>query len=375
VKILITGGAGFIGTHLSRKLLAAAHELTFLDNFSPQIHGENAELPADLKNSIRLIRGDVRDPDIWERVLRGQEAVVHLAAETGTGQSMYEVSRYEQVNVAGTALLYEHLIKGKHNVERVLVASSRAIYGEGAYRCANHGVVYPTSRSTTDKKNSLFDPGCPQCGCMCEVIPTPETAPLQPSSFYGLTKQIQEQMTLLFGGVLGITAFALRYQNVFGSGQSLDNPYTGVLAIFSKLACAGHTLQVFEDGLESRDFVHIGDVVRATCAALQADAKGCHSVNVGSGVRTTLLEVAQAVNKFYGGKSDIKVTGAFRDGDIRHGLADVTRAKQLLNYEPRTGFHDGLYEFLEWAQEETGSLEKYERSLTEMRDQGLLHGS
>ena len=374
MKILITGGAGFIGTHLARELLNESDEVTVLDNFSPQVHAEHNELPSDLKGAVKLVRGDVRDADLWPKVLPGHDAVVHLAAETGTGQSMYEVSRYEQVNLAGTALLCEHLIKDPHDVERVVVASSRAIYGEGAYLCDKHGLVYPSSRTADEKTRGLFDPLCPVCGEDCKSVATPESAPLQPSSFYGLTKQVQEQMALMFAEALGISAFALRYQNVFGPGQSLNNPYTGILAIFSKLARAGRTLQVFEDGRESRDFVYVRDVVLATKAGLRAQVKGSHSVNIGSGSRTTLLELAEAVNDFYGQRSEIKITGAFRNGDIRHGLADLSRAKGLLGYEPQTGFREGLQNFLEWAREGPGSLELYERSLTEMREQGLLHG-
>lgn len=376
MKILVTGGAGFIGTHLVRGLIAD-HEVTVLDNFSPQIHGANETLAEDLRDSVRLVRGDVRNGALWSELLPGQQAVIHLAAETGTGQSMYAVSQYEQVNLAGTALLCEQLVKGRgYEVERLIVASSRALYGEGAYSCSSHGTVYPASRSTAEKKQGLFDPVCPECAQAVKAIPTPESAPAQPSSFYGLTKQVQEQMTLMFGQVLGIPALALRYQNVFGPGQSLENPYTGILAIFSNLAKEGRDISVFEDGEESRDFVYVEDVVAATRAALTAPLQGSHAVNVGSGRRTSVLEVAREVVAFYGSGSEIRVTGAFRDGDIRHGSADLTRAAALLGYEPRWSFRDGLHEFLRWAQLRASSSgqAKYEASLQEMRDQGLLHG-
>jgi dTDP-L-rhamnose 4-epimerase len=287
---------------------------------------------------------------------------------------MYEVSRYEHTNISGTALLYELLSKeSRFKVERVVVASSRAIYGEGAYRCERDGVVYPISRSVEEKRVGQFDPLCPQCGGTCETTPTPEGAPYQPSSFYGLTKQMQEQMALMFGNVLRIPTVALRYQNVYGPGQSLQNPYTGILAIFSNLARAGRPIQVFEDGLESRDFVYVDDVVRATAAAITIPLEGCHAVNVGSDRRTTILDVARLVNEFYGSPSELTITEAFRNGDIRHGMADLILARRLLGYEPRHAFSEGLQEFLTWANRSEPDLNRYERSLKEISGHGLLH--
>jgi dTDP-L-rhamnose 4-epimerase len=375
LNLLITGGAGFIGTGVARVLLQKGHSVTLLDNFSPQIHGSNTELPMDLRDSVRLVRGDVRDASAWAATLPGHQAVVNLAAETGTGQSMYEVAKYEQVNLAGTALLYDLLAKNSgYDVERIVVASSRAIYGEGAYQCGEDGLVYPQPRSTADKKQGLLDPVCPVCLGACMSVPTPERAPLQPSSFYGLTKQVQEQMTLLFGQVLGIPSFALRYQNVYGPGQSLKNPYTGILAIFSNLARMGADINVFEDGEESRDFVYIDDVVRATVACVESKEKSSYAVNVGSNERTSVMQVAQAVNRYFGDKSKVQVTGAFREGDIRHGMAELERAKSLLAYAPQVKFENGLRNFLAWAEESEPELSGYRRSLEEMRERGFLHG-
>lgn len=373
-SVLIAGGAGFIGTRLARALLRQGSSITILDNFSPQIHGGVEELAVDLRKDVRLIRGDVRDGEAWTKAIPNHTAIVNLAAETGTGQSMYEIAKYEQVNLAGTALLYDILAKSsQHSIERIVVASSRAIYGEGAYRCEDHGRVYPQPRSEADKKKGLFDPVCPVCGGSCFSIPTPESAPLQPSSFYGLTKQVQEQMTLLFGQVFKIPSFALRYQNVYGPGQSLKNPYTGILAIFSNLARLGTDINVFEDGEESRDFVYIDDVVRATVACIGSDATGSYAVNVGSNERTSVMEVAQAVNRYFGGRSKVQVSGAFREGDIRHGMADLELARTLLGYEPSIRFDEGLSNFLAWAEESEPELGGYERSIEEMKKRGLLH--
>ena len=252
-----------------------------MDNFSQQVHGAKSELAPDIRPHVKLVAGDVADPSALRQALDRTESIVHLAAETGTGQSMYEISRYERTNLGGTAQIFELLTKSRdRRVSRIIVASSRAIYGEGAYKCESDGVVYPTPRASAEKSKGLFDPLCPVCGGPCESIPTPETAPSQPASFYGLTKQVQEQTVLLFGRALEIPSFALRYQNVFGPGQSLSNPYTGILAIFSNLARNGDLIRVFEDGQESRDFVYVEDVVRATAECLSPSIVGCASVNV-----------------------------------------------------------------------------------------------
>jgi dTDP-L-rhamnose 4-epimerase len=373
MTILVTGGAGFIGTHLTRHLLELGHRVTVLDNFSPQIHAGRAELAPDLKRHARLIIGDVADPTVLAQALSTAECLIHLAAETGTGQSMYEVARYERTNIGSTALVYDLLAKSQApKLERIVVASSRAIYGEGAYRCGDHGLVYPSPRTSAEKKLGLFDPLCPVCASPCESSPTPESGPLQPTSYYGLTKQVQEQTVLLFGKVLGIPSFGLRYQNVYGPGQSLHNPYTGILAIFSNLARRGDLIRVFEDGEESRDFVFIEDVVHATAACLNPNITGCHAVNIGSNERTTVKAVAEGINAFFGNRSAIQITGAFREGDIRHGMADLSKAKALLQYQPRWGFSSGLPEFLEWATENELPQDLYEKSLEEMKNRGLL---
>ena len=374
MKILITGGAGFIGQHLARFLLAQGCDVTVLDNFSRQIHGDQARLPSGLAGHVRLIQADVRDGEQLARALQGQRALVHLAAETGTGQSMYEVARYTEVNLNGTANLADCLANCRPaSLERIVVASSRAIYGEGAYQCAEHGQTFPGLRNPAAIMAGLFDPQCRTCRRALEPVPTPEEAPLQPSSYYGLTKQVQEQMMLMFGAWAEIPAFALRYQNVFGPGQSLRNPYTGILAIFSNLARAGEPIQIFEDGAESRDFVYIEDVVRATAACLTIDSPGGMPLNVGSGARTTVLAVAESINEFFGRRSELRITGASRAGDVRHGCAEMTRARHELGFEPAWDFAAGLRRFLEWAAEQREVKNRYHASLDEMRKLGLFH--
>lgn len=374
MNVLITGGAGFIGTHLTRRLLEQRHNVTILDNFLPQVHGTRAMVESDLAGKVRVIRGDIADEAVVREALIDVEAVAHLAAETGTGQSMYEVSRYGRTNLQGTAQLYDCFVRYPNRVARVVCASSRAIYGEGAYRCEEHGVIYPKSRSGAEKRSGQFDPVCPVCLEPCESIATPESAPPQPSSFYGLTKLGQEQMALLFGPVLKISTIVLRYQNVYGPGQSLRNPYTGILAVFSNLARAGEGIRIFEDGLESRDFVYIDDVVSATVTALISPIQENQVINVGSGQRTTVLQVAKYVNSFWGEKSGLHITGSFREGDIRHGFAEINAARKILDYRPQWTFERGLEQFLIWSQQSEVSLQGYEVSLAEMRDRGLLHG-
>jgi dTDP-L-rhamnose 4-epimerase len=373
-RVLITGGAGFIGTRTARRLLAAGHEVAILDNFSPQIHGENAELPADLKGSVALFRGDVRDTDLCARALQGAHVLLHLAAETGTGQSMYRVRHYSDVNIGATAGLMELLLGGTYSVRTMVVASSRAVYGEGAARCPEHGIVYPAARTRAAMQAGEFEPHCPVCGKPTTMVPTTEAAPFRPSSLYGLTKQVQEQMVLMYAKTLGINGFGLRYQNVYGPGQSLKNPYTGILAIFSNQARANEPIYIFEDGKESRDFVHVDDVVEATVRSIQAPAQDPIAVNVGTGLAVSVHQVVSQLLAFFQSQSQVSVTGAFREGDIRHNCSDIGRLKQVLGFEPKWTFEDGLKDFLRWAASQALGAREYEHSLAEMRSKGLMHG-
>ena len=372
-KVLITGGAGFIGSRLSRKLLAAGHEVSVLDSFSPQIHGDNQELSEDLRGHVQLFRGDIRDAELCERALAGHEVLVHLAAETGTGQSMYQVRHYSDVNIGGTAILMELILGGKSSVQNMVVASSRAIYGEGAATCATHGLVYPLARVTTDMKDGKFEPRCPVCGNFTMMAKTSEAASFHPSSMYGLTKQVQEQMVLLYASTLGINGFALRYQNVYGPGQSLKNPYTGILAIFSNQARANQPIYIFEDGEESRDFVYIDDVVEATYRCVVAETQAPVALNVGTGVSVTVNDVVKAIVGHFGSSSKVAVNGAFREGDIRHACADVTLLQKTLAFTPTRPFTEGIREFLAWASDEPLVASSYEKSLAELQSRGLMH--
>jgi dTDP-L-rhamnose 4-epimerase len=373
MRVLITGGAGFIGSRLARRLARGGAKLTVLDNLSPQVHGPDASFSPELTQCAECIRGDIRDQDLLARTLAGQDVVVHFAAETGTGQSMYAVKQYEDVNIRGTALLLDVLVNDpKRTVSKIVLASSRAVYGEGKYECAAHGVVYPKARGVAALKAGRFEPHCPVCDTSLSVLATTEDVPFAPSSFYGLTKQVQEQMVLMFAGTLGISGLGLRYQNVYGPGQSLSNPYTGILAVFSNLVRQGKAIDVFEDGLESRDFIYVDDVVDATAACVDPAVSGVHALNVGSGARTSVLEVAQAVVRHFRSDVAVRVTGNFRLGDIRHNFADITALQQLTPFTPKWTFAAGLGEFLRWAEQYEATDAGFERSLVELRERGLL---
>jgi dTDP-L-rhamnose 4-epimerase len=375
MNVLITGGAGFIGSHLASRLVAQGAAVTVLDNLSAQIHGPKARFSDKLSRLARCVQGDVTDRKLLASTLDDIDVVIHFAAETGTGQSMYAIQQYERVNLNGTATLLDIIVNERpKRLRKIVVASSRAIYGEGRYQCQSHGVVYPHARTVAAMSAGRFEPECPHCGLEVSVLPTTEDTPFAPSSFYGLTKQVQEQMVLMFGATLGLDALALRYQNVYGPGQSLSNPYTGLLAVFCNLVRQGKPLQVFEDGLESRDFVFIEDVVDATVACAAPDVHGVHSLNVGSGARTSVLDVAHAVKAFFKADVPVELTGQFRVGDIRHNLADTSRIRELVGYAPKWQFSAGLPEFLRWAQGSQAGEVGFERSLQELRERGLLGG-
>ena len=375
-RILVTGGAGFIGTHLTRRLLREGYHVTVLDNFLPQVHGASRLLAEDLQGKVELLVGDVRDRTALHDALLDKDIVVHLAAETGTGQSMYEPVRYEQVNIGGTALLLDFITNNSKSViSKMVVASSRAIYGEGKYRCTDHGEVYPNARGVEDLKRGDFEPKCPVCGSSCTVLATDEASHILPSSLYGITKQVQEQMFLMYGRSLGISAYALRYQNVYGPGQSLNNPYTGILAIFSNLARHGKKINVFEDGLESRDFVYVEDVVEATMRCIAPTSTGIDAFNVGSGVQTSVLELTREINNFFGGLSEVEISGDFRVGDIRHNYADLKKINRELGFEPQWEFSDGVKQFLQFAKPSNEISQSYNASIDEMKKAGLYFAS
>lgn len=375
MNILITGGAGFIGSRLALRLIERGHEVTVLDTLSPQIHGEDADaspLFASIRDKVRFVQGTVTDRAVMEQVLAGQEAVVHFAAETGTGQSMYQIERYNAVNIGGTALMLDILANAPHSVKRMVVASSRSIYGEGRYRSAELGDVYPGARDAADMTAGDFAVKYPGATTPLELVATDEESKIHPSSVYGITKQVQEQLVMTVCPSLGIEGVAFRYQNVFGPGQSLSNPYTGILSIFSNLMMQGKPINIFEDGAESRDFVFVEDVVEATLLGIEHPAAANQIFNVGTGVPVSVMTVAQTLKRLIGADVPITVTGNFRIGDIRHNYADMTRIEALLGFRPAYDFERGIAKFVEWARATGARSSAYEASLDEMRAKGLL---
>jgi dTDP-L-rhamnose 4-epimerase len=374
MKVVISGGAGFIGSHLARSLVRVGHTVTVLDILSEQVHGERPDespLYAAVRSCAEVVRGDVRDPEAWRTALHDAGCVVHLAAETGTGQSMYEITKYADVNVKGTAVLLDLLMGGSHSIRKVVVASSRAIYGEGAYRCSTHGTVYPVSRSSIDLAAGDFSVKCPHCRQAVSSIPTREDAAIHPISIYGMTKHDQERMVLTICASAGIPATALRYQNVYGPGQSLKNPYTGILSIFSTRILNGNGIEIYEDGEESRDFVYIDDVVEATIVAIERDEAAGMAINVGSGVSTSVYEVAESLREHYGRDVPLTKSGHYRVGDIRHNTADLTLARRVLGFEPRVSFKEGIAHFTRWVGAQEVDHDRYEESVVELRQKGL----
>lgn len=375
MKVLITGGAGFIGSNLALKLIDLGHEISVLDNLNPQIHGDDPEKSSELyksiKNKVKFIYGSVCDEQKLLQAIDKQDAIVHLAAETGTGQSMYEVKRYVDVNIGGTALLLDILTNQDHTVKKVVVASSRAIYGEGKYYSKEIGVVYPEARKEENLEKEIFDPICEVSGEPLELLATDEESKIHPSSIYGITKQNQEQMVMVSCAANGIAASALRYQNVYGPGQSLKNPYTGILSIFSTSILNGNDINIFEDGLESRDFVYIDDVVDATILALTKDAANGEVFGIGSGVPTSVKDVAKKLIESYGAAIEVKITGNYRIGDIRHNYACLKKSKELMGYEPKVSFEQGITNFTNWVKSQEIGNDLYEQSINELKSRGL----
>jgi len=374
-NVLITGGAGFIGLSLTKKLVEAGYAIISVDSLSEQIHGSepSAEMIfGNIFDDIEFVQGDVRDRSLMESVMTRVDTVVHLAAETGTGQSMYDIYRYSDVNIGGTSLLLDVLANTVNHVNKVIVASSRAIYGEGKYQCENHGEQYPDSRRIDRLENLKFEHSCTFCDMELVPLPTDEDSKLSPASIYGVTKCSQEQLTLAFCQSREISAFGLRFQNVYGPGQSLNNPFTGILSIFSSRILQGLSINIFEDGLESRDFVYIDDVVQSIIKSIEVDNQFVGPLNIGSGIPTDVLSVTNLLQEKIGRTCDVEITGQFRIGDIRHNFAALDKAKTVLQYEPKVSFEDGIGRYVSWVQEQKISTDNYELSLTELRNRKLL---
>jgi dTDP-L-rhamnose 4-epimerase len=371
-KILITGGAGFIGSRVAKMLCNKGFKVIVLDNFSSQVHENVSRSIQEISFVNSIIIGDVRSRENLKRAILDVDCIIHLAAETGTGQSMYEISKYTEVNIAGTALILDLLANEKtHSVKKLIVASSRSIYGEGAYECSDHGLVYPESRNILDLEAGQFEVRCPKCQRLPNLVATSENSLLSPASVYAITKKAQEDLCLLSARSIGVECISLRFQNVYGPGQSLSNPYTGILSIFSTRIMNGNDINIFEDGHESRDFVYVDDVVDAIVASVHPNDASGHAINIGSGVPTSVIQVVEHLSEGFGKKINSHISGAFRHGDIRHNYADITKANLLLNWKPLTSFADGIRLFVEWVKEQEVQPDNYDKSIEELKQHGL----
>lgn len=369
MRVLVTGGAGFVGSHLVDALLARGHAVRVLDNLDPQVHGPDGRRPPWLAPAAELCVADVRDHAAVRAALEGVEGVFHLAAAVGVAQSMYEIERYVSVNTVGAAVLLEELIERRGQLRRVVVASSMSLYGEGACRDAAGAAAYPGLRPTAQLEARRWEPEGAD-GRVLAPMPTSESAPLAPTSIYAITKRDHEEMFLATGGAYDIPTVALRFFNVFGTRQALGNPYTGVVAIFSSRLLNGRAPILFEDGEQSRDFVHVSDVVAANLLAMERDAAVGRIYNVGTGRARTVREVAEALARVLGVEIPPEVTGRFRAGDIRHCYADVSRIEHELGFAARMSFEDGLREGVGWLRSQPAE-DHAERAREELVRRGL----
>ncbi len=347
--VLVTGGAGFIGSHLVETLLARGARVRVLDTLDPQVHGSGCTVPRWLPDQVEFLHGSVTDREMVAQALQGVRAVVHLAAVVGVGQSMYEVERYVRNNVQGTAVLLDALVNEGYPVARLVVASSMSIYGEGRYRCRACGPVAPGLRPLSQLRGRLWEMRCPSCRASVEGVPTDEDKPVMPTSVYAVTKRDQEELCLCVGRAYNIPTVALRLFNVYGPRQSLSNPYTGIGAIFASRLLNDQPPLIFEDGRQSRDFIHVSDVAEAFCLAMDKTEVADVALNVGTGRPTTVAQMADLISAAVGSTRKAEIVEKSREGDIRHCVADNAKARSLLGFLPKVSLEEGIADLAHWA--------------------------
>jgi dTDP-L-rhamnose 4-epimerase len=369
--VLVTGGAGFIGSHLVDALLARGYRVRVLDNLESQVHGPRGAWPSYLNREAETVQGSVADPDAVGRALRGASVVVHLAARVGVGQSMYQIAAYCRDNTAATGVLLDGIVRVRGGIRRMVVASSMSIYGEGAYRRSDGSPAHPGPRPREALERGEWEPRDPETGEVLGPVPTPETKTLAPTSVYAVTKRDQEELFLAVGAAYRIPAVALRLFNVYGTRQALDNPYTGVAAIFGSRMLNRRPPVIFEDGRQTRDFVHVSDVAGATRLAIEAHAAAGHALNVGTGRGTAILDLARRLGHALGASAKPEVTGDFREGDVRHCVADISAARRLLGYQPAVTLDQGIPELAEWIRSQTAT-DRFEEARRELKAYGLV---
>ncbi len=370
-NVLITGGAGFIGSHFGDLLLANGYTVTAYDNLDPQVHGDNASRPEYLNKEIELIVGDVRDASAFSKALEGKDILVHFAAAVGVGQSMYEITRYTSINTMGAAVVLEEVIKHKDHLKKMLVASSMSIYGEGLYRCSNCGEITPKLRKTEQLAKRNWNMLCPVCNSPCTPAPTPESKPLYPTSIYAVNKRDHEEMFLAIGDAYNIPTTAMRFFNVYGDRQALSNPYTGVGAIFASRLLNKKPPVVFEDGGQSRDFIHVRDIAKGCLLALESNNSNGEVFNLGTGRKLSIMDVGKAIAKELEQPADnFIINNQYRAGDIRHCYADITKAQELLGFKASTVFESGVSELCKWVASQTAT-DMVDKATDELLKRGL----
>ena len=376
-KILITGGAGFIGSHLTDALMENSNcEVTVFDCLDEQVHGKTDNPPGYLNKKVKFIQGSVNDYEKFEEIVRETDIIFHLAAKVGVGQSMYQIRRYIDNNILGMANLLNILVNSEHSVKKVVVASSNTVYGEGKASCAKCGIVFPKLRIINQIKNKDWKLQCPKCGSSLNSLLTDEKTLCNPSSIYALSKRVQEEMSLMIGKTYGIDIAILRLFLVYGPRQALSNPYTGVFAIFCTRLLNGKPPIVFEDGLQSRDFVNVKDVCQALLLAMESPVANGEIFNVGTGIPLTIKKVAEIFTEKINPKLKPIYNQQYRVGDIRHCVADISKIKKKLGYEPKISFDQGIEEYINWINKQENKIQdKTEEALAELIEKGLLKDS
>ncbi len=371
MRVLVTGGAGFVGRRLCSELVLRGYTVRVLDSMVPQVH-DGFSFRSELPGSVEFIQGALEDPTAVAAALGDVDMVLHQAAAVGVGQSMYEIPRFVASNCGGTANLLQEIVRRRPQIRKLVVASSMTLYGEGCGRCETHGVVEPALRNPALLAVRSWEPQCPHCGRPLEPAPTSETKLPVPTSVYAVTKRDQEELCLTVGRSYEIPTTALRYFNIYGPGQTLTNPYTGVVCIFISRLLAGQPVLIFEDGQQSRDFVHVSDIVQANILALESTAADYEIFNVSSGELWRLETIANMVRDAVGVGGEIQVTGQYRAGDIRHCHADISKIRSLLGYQPLFGLERGLPEVVAWALTQQTSRQNLDRANEELAARGLL---
>lgn len=368
-KVLVTGGCGFIGSHLVDKLIEKNYEVTVIDNIDKQVHPDG--IPEYINLNARYIFEDIRKKKELKRLIKEVDYIFHFAAKVGVGQSQYKIEEYVDVNIRGTANLLDLIVNNKNNVKKLIVASSMSIYGEGLYKCERCGDVKPELRDFKEEKIDDWEPKCPFCKGKITPVPTPETLPLKSNSIYSITKKEQEEMSLLIGKTYKIPVVSLRFFNVYGPRQTLSNPYTGVCAIFLSRIKNNNPPVIFEDGLQTRDFIWVEDVVNACILSMEKDTANYEIFNVGSGKPVSILEIANLLIKLLGKDLKPDITYKFRKGDVRHCYADISKIKNKIGFEPKTNLEEGLKKLIEWAKK-TKAEDKFEKAHRELKKKGLV---